>query len=357
MEFGIVGLELAGKTTLFSLLTGHAPAAPSGKRETHVGIAQVPDPRLDRLTAMYKPKKHTPATVRFVDVPGIARGGGQGLNLPELRTMDGLAAVVRGFSSEAVPHPEGEVDPARDLELLETELLMADHTVVTNRLERLGKEQARRKDPAQALEQGALEKCRAALDTGQPLREVELSEDERRALKGFTFFTLKPMLVVLNVGEEDASGLPAALARSGLQRWEGRPQTRVCAVCAPLEQEIGRLEPADQAAFLAELGLPNRALDRVLQAAYELLGLISFLTAGEDECRAWSIKAGTHAARAAGAIHSDIERGFIRAEVVPWQELVEAGSIAACRTRATLRLEGKDYVVQDGDVINFRFNV
>ena len=283
MEFGIVGLELAGKTTLFSLLTGHAPAAAGGKRETHVGMAQVPDPRLDRLTALFQPKKHTPATVRFVDVPGIARGGGQGLNLPELRTLDGLAAVVRGFASEAVPHPEGAVDPARDLELLETELVIADHTLVTNRLERLAKEATRRKDPAQALELGALQRCGAALDQGRPLREVELSDEERRALRGYAFFTLKPLLVVLNVGEGQASSLGPALEASGLRSWEGRPHTRVCAVCAPLEEEIARLEPADQAAFLAELGLPDRALDRVLQAAYELLGLISFLTAGEDE--------------------------------------------------------------------------
>lgn len=358
MEIGIVGLELAGKTTLFSLLTGHAPAAATGKRETHVGIAHVPDTRLDRLTALYKPKKHTPATVRFVDVPGIAKGGGQSLNLAELRTMDGLAAVVRGFASEAVPHPEGSVDPARDLDLLETELLLADHTVATNRLEKLAKEMAKKKDPAQAVEKAALDKAKAALDAGTPLRDVELSTEERHAMKGFTFLTLKPLLVVLNVGEESASDLAGAQKRAGLANWEGKPHVRVCTVCAPLEQEISQLEPPDQAAFLKDLGLPDRALDRVLHAAYELLGLISFLTAGEDECRAWSIPAGTHAVRAAGAIHTDIERGFIRAEVVPWQELVEAeGSIAHCRTKGTLRLEGKDYVVKDGDVINFRFNV
>lgn len=357
MEFGIVGLELSGKTTLFSLLTGHSVVAAAGKRETHVGIAHVPDARLDKLTALFKPKKHTPATVRFVDVPGIARGGGGSLNLPELRTMDGLLAVVRGFGSDAVPHPEGSVDPARDLELLETELLIADHTVVGNRLEKLVKEMAKRKDPLLAVEKGALERAKAALDTGKPLREVELSEEERRSLRGFTFLTLKPLLVVLNVGEEAASDLTGALERSGLKAWEGKPATRICPVSAPIEQEISRLDAADQAAFLADLGLPDRALDRVLHAAYELLGLISFLTSGEDECRAWSIPRGTHAVRAAGAIHTDIERGFIRAEVVPWADLVEAGTIAACRTKGTLRLEGKDYVVADGDVINFRFNV
>lgn len=357
MEFGIVGLELSGKTTLFSLLTGHDPAAATGKRETHVGMAHVPDSRLDRLTALFSPKKHTPATVRFVDVPGIARGGGQSLNLPELRTMDGLLAVVRGFSSDAVPHPEGSVDPARDLELLETELLLADHSVAATRLEKLVKEMAKRKDPALAVEKGALEKGKAALDTGKPLREVEFTEEERRSLKGFTFLTMKPLLAVLNVGEAEASDLAGALSRSGLSRWEGQPHVRVCPVSAPIEQEVSRLDPADQAAFLADLGLPDRALDRVLHAAYELLGLVSFLTVGEDECRAWSIPAGTHAVRAAGAVHSDIEKGFIRAEVVPWQDLLDAGSLAVCRTKGTLRLEGKDYVVKDGDVVHFRFNV
>lgn len=357
MEFGIVGLELSGKTTLFSLLTGHDPAAATGKRETHVGIAQVPDPRLDRLSALFKPKKHTPATVRFVDVPGIARGGGQSLNLPELRTMDGLLAVVRGFASESLPHPEGSVDPARDLELLETELLLADHSVAEGRLEKLVKEMAKRKDPALAVEKAALEKGKTALDMGRPLREVDFTEEEKRSLKGFTFLTMKPLLAVLNVGEGDASDLAGALARSGLSRWEGKPHVRVCPVSAPIEQEISRLEPADQATFLADLGLPDRALDRVLNAAYELLGLISFLTAGEDECRAWSIPAGTPAVRAAGAIHSDIEKGFIRAEVVPVHDLLDVGSLAACRTKGTLRLEGKEYVVKDGDVVHFRFNV
>jgi GTP-binding protein YchF len=357
MEFGIVGLELSGKTTLFSLLTGHAPAASTGKKEAHVGMAHVPDVRLDRLTAMFQPKKRTPATVRFVDVPGIARGGGQSLNLSELRTMDGLLAVVRGFESEAVPHPDGTIDAARDLDLLETEMIMADHTVAENRLEKLVKEMAKKKAPELLVEKEGLERGKAALDAGTPLREVAFSPEELRALRGFTFLTLKPLLAVLNVGEEASSDLPGALARSGLLRWEGKPHVRVTCVCAPLEEEVSRLDPAEQADFLAGLGLPDRALDRVLHAAYELLGLISFLTVGEDECRAWSIASGTHAVKAAGVIHSDIERGFIRAEIVPWQELLDAGSIAACRTRALLRQEGRDYVVKDGDVVNFKFNV
>jgi len=357
MEFGILGLELSGKTTLFSLLTGHIPTHAAGKREAHVGIAQVPDHRLDKLTAMFRPKKHTPATVRFVDVPGVTRGGAAALNLHDLRTMDGLAAVIRGFSSEEVPHPEGDLDPVRDLELLETELLLADLQMVTNRLERLTKELAKRKSQILERELAALEKCRPALEHGTPLREMSLDQQDRAALKGFGFFSLKPLLVLLNAGELDAGGLDEALTGSGLAPWRERVGVAVGAVCATLEQEISRLSAEDQLVFLAELGLPDRALDRVLRAAYELLGLRSFFTVGDDECRAWTIRAGATALKAAGVVHSDFERGFIRAEVATWEELVSAGSWAACRNNASLRVEGKDYVVADGDVINIRFNV
>jgi hypothetical protein len=357
MEFGILGFELSGKSTLFALLTGQAAGAAHGKREVHRGIAQVPDPRLPLLAAIYSPRKVVPATVQFVDVPSITKGGSASLNLPELRTMDGLAIVVRGFASDVVPHPEGDVDPARDLELIDTELLLADLAVADARLERLDREIGKRKAPELEAERAALEKCRPALSAGTPLREVPLTPDEGRLLKGFTFLTRKPLLVILNVGESDVTDLAGASARAGLSAFLGRPGVAVCPVCATLEEEISRLAPADQAEFLRELGLPDRALDRVLHAAYELLGLISFLTVGEDECRAWSIPSGTPAVRAAGTIHSDLEKGFIRAEVVPWQELLDAGSLPVCRQRGSLRLEGKEYIVQDGDVITVRFNV
>ena len=357
MEFGILGLELSGKTTLFSLLTGHQAAADHHRPSAHVGIAHVPDRRLDRLSELFKPRKHTPATVRFVDVPGIVKGGGQGLNIPELRTMDALAVVVRDFPSDAVPHPEGGLGPARDLELMETELLLGDLAVATNRLERLARDLVKRKTPELEAERAAVEHCRLALEAGTPLRRVDLSADELRLLKGFTFLSLKPMLVILNAGEGDAADLAGAVGRAGFGAWQNQPKVAITAVCATLEQEISLLAPADQAAFLADLGLPDRALDRLLRAAYALLGLISFFTVGEDECRAWSVPAATPALKAAGAIHSDFERGFIRAEVVRWDELLDASSIAACRSRGTLHLEGKDYPVQDGDVVTFRFNV
>ena len=357
MEFGILGLEMAGKSTLFALLTGQTAPAAHGKREAHRGIAQVPDQRLTRLAAQYSPRKVTPATVQFVDVPSVTKGGSASLNLPALRTMDGLAVVVRGFASDAVPHPEGAVNPAHDLELLEMELLLADLAVADARIERLDRELGKRKAADLEAERVALEKCRPALAAGTPLREVALSADDARLLKGFTFLTRKPLLVILNAGEDDVADLAGAPARAGLGAFIGRPGVVVCPLCATLEEEVSRLAPADQVEFLRDLGLPDRALDRVLHAAYDLLGLISFLTVGEDECRAWSIPAGTPAVRAAGAIHSDLEKGFIRAEVVPWQELLDAGSLAACRQRGTLRLEGKEYTVQDGDVITIRFNV
>jgi len=357
MEFGILGLELSGKTTLFSLLTGHHVAAVHGKREAHVGVAHVPDARLERLASLFAPRTPVAATVRFVDVPGVVKGGSANLNLPELRTMDGLAAVVRGFASVTVPHPEGSIDPARDVDLLETELLLADLNVVENRAKRLESELKKHRLPDLEAERVALERCRLALEAGSPLRQAGLSAEDRQHLKGFGFLSLKPLLVVLNVGEESASDLPGALVGAGLDRWQGRPGVATSAVCATLEQEISLLAPADQAAFLTDLGLPDRALDRLLRAAYALLGLVSFFTIGDDEVRAWSIPEATHAVKAAGVVHTDMERGFIRAEVTPWQELVEAGSFAACRAHGTLRLEGKDYPVRDGDVITFRFNV
>ena len=357
MEFGILGLELSGKTTLFSLLTGHHVAAVHGKREAHVGVAHVPDTRLERLAVLFAPRKAIAATVRFVDVPGIVKGGSASLNIPELRTMDGLAAVVRGFVSPTVPHPEGSIDPARDVELLETEFLLADLAVLENRLHRLEGELKKHRTPELEAERSALEHCRHALEAGTPLRQAALSAEDRGHLKGFGFLSLKPLLIVLNVGEESASDLADALVGSGLDRWPGKPGLAASAVCATLEEEISLLAPADQAAFLADLGLPDRALDRLLRAAYELLGLVSFFTVGDQEVRAWSIPDGTHAVKAAGVVHTDMERGFIRAEVTPCQALVEAGSFAACRTHGTLRLEGKDYAVRDGDVITFRFSV
>ena len=234
-------------------------------------------------------------------------------------------------------------------------MLLADLSVVTNRLERVAKDVAKKKTPELELEKDLLTRFRAALDKGEPLRPFEVSPDEEKLVRGFGLLTRKPMLVILNASERRSLGSRRARSqRAKLDKWKGQPKVAFSEVSAPIEQEIAAMSPEDQAEFLKGLGLPDRALDRLLHAAYDLLGLISFLTAGEDECRAWSIPQGTHAVKAAGVIHTDFEKHFIRAEVVPFQTLVETGSLAACRTHGTLRLEGRDYVVKDGDVINFR---
>jgi hypothetical protein len=359
MEVGILGLAGSGKTTLFSLLTGSggALAATPRRDQAAVGMGRVPDPRLDRLSEMYQPRKITPAIVRYVDVPAVGgdRPGEASLNIPELRTMDALLVVVRAFASDAVPHPLGSVDPARDLARIEEEFQLQDLMVVERRIERLEKDLARRRDPELAAELELLQRCRQTLEDGRPLRSEGFERADRQRLRGFTFLSIKPILAVVNVGE-DAIG-EDAFADQRWQQWLAGPATGCTSVCATLEREISELEAADAAAFMADLGIVDRALDRVAREAYRLLGLISFFTVGEDECRAWSVPAETPAVEAAGAIHSDISRGFIRAEVVPHTELLAAGSLAACRQQGTLRLEGKTYPVRDGDVVHYRFNV
>jgi len=358
MEVGIMGLAACGKTSLFCLLTGQEPTAAGGRRDSaQVGIAKVPDPRLDSLAAMYAPKKTTPATIRFADVPGIPdeHRGDTSFNLPELRTADALMVVLRSFPSDVVAHPKGSVDPLRDLGHIEEEFILQDQMVVERRLERLRKDIQKRRDPELERERDLLERCLVVLEDARPLRAEEFDANARKKLRGFTFLSLKPMLVVVNVGEDEVASDP--FSDLGWEAWTSRPGLAFTRVSATLEAELTELEGDDALVFMEDLGLEDRALDRIIGESYSLLGLISFFTVGEDECRAWSILDGTEALDAAGEIHSDIQRGFIRAEVVPCDELLEAGSLAACRQRGTLRLEGKTYPVVDGEVVHFRFNV
>jgi GTP-binding protein YchF len=357
LRAGLLGLPSSGKTTLFQLLTS-AREAPrtQGKSEANVGISRVPDERLDRLTALFNPKKRVPATVEFADMAaGRATGGTQALlDVVAYRNADALLHVVRAFRDPSVPHAQGSIDPARDARLLEDELILADLGVVERRLERLAKDL--KKTPTADLkhEDATLARAKTWLEDGRALRTLELSGDEVKRFRGFQFLSAKPLLIVANLDEADVASAGDASRLLGLEDFVTTSTAGVVGVCAKIELEIAQLDPADAAAFLADLGLASSGLDRVIRAAYELLGYISFFTVGEDECRAWSIPRGTPALLAAGEIHTDIQRGFIRAEVVPCEELLARGSLAACRDQGSLRLEGKEYIVADGDCIEFR---
>jgi GTP-binding protein YchF len=355
VQLGILGLPKSGKTTLFNTLTTSHQAtdkfASSG--QTNMGTATVRDTRLEQLRDLFHPKRYVPATVQYVDIPGLKRGeSAESIDLGKLKMVDALVHVVRAFDDPEILHPEGSVDPARDVEMLDLELILADHDLVERRIERLDKAVKRGLTPEEQKEKALLaDVIRPALEGETPLRQIELDADDERRLRGFQLLSAKPMLVVINAGEDRAAADPSSFGVAA------KTGTRTVVVSAPIEQEISQLPPDEQKEFLADLGLSAPSLDRVTRASYDLLGLISFFTVGEDEVRAWTIRRGTPARGAAGTIHSDIERGFIRAEVVRWDDLLRLKTMAACREAALLRLEGKEYVMQDGDVAHFRFNV
>ncbi|MEO8198135.1 MAG: redox-regulated ATPase YchF [Thermoanaerobaculia bacterium] len=355
MQLGILGLQKAGKTTLFNTLTASHEA--TGKflasDATHLGVAKVPDPRLAALRDLFHPKKYTPATVEYVDIPGLTKGeGAESLDLAKLKTVDALLHVVRAFEDAEIAHPDGGVDPLRDVHTIDLELILSDHTLIERRLDRLEKAAKRGPSAEDEREKKLLKEIiLPALEAERPVRALTLEADDERLLRGYQLLTAKPMLVVLNVGE---SAVASATPKDyGLDT----AKHPAIVVSAPIEEEISRLSDAEQKEFLGDLGLTEPSLDRVLRASFELLGRIAFFTVGEDEVRAWTIRRGIHAKEAAGTIHSDIERGFIRAEVVACAALLEHKTLAHCRDKGLLRLEGKEYIVLDGDVINFRFNV
>ena len=355
LRAGLIGLPSSGKTTLFRLLTS-AREAPrtQGKTEAHVGVTRVPDHRLDELTALFQPKKRVPATVEFADMAAARGETASLLDVAAYRNADALVHVVRAFADPSVPHPKITVDAARDAQLIEEELILADLGVAEKRLERLAKDLKRNASADLKHEHDVVVRARAALEAGTPLRKLGLASDDAKRLRGFQFLSAKPLLVVMNVDEADIARGDRASETLGLAPFLAVSGGAAVPVCAKIELEIAELEETDAAAFLADLGLRESGLDRVIRAAYDLLGYISFFTVGDDECRAWSIPRGTPAQEAAGAIHSDIARGFIRAEVVPCDRLLARGSLAACRDHGELRLEGKEYIVLDGDVITFR---
>src|SRR6266571_4433652 len=338
MQTGIVGLPQVGRTTLFRILTRAHLEEKGGRSATHIGVARVPEPRIDQLAALFKPHKVTYATVDYVDVGGIVRDRARdSAVLAPLREVDALAHVLRVFDDPAVPHPAGSVDPLRDAQSLDLELMLSDLEQIERRLERLEKDLKKKKDPATEHEHALLVRCRASIESEHPLRELEFAAEERKILTGFMFLSLQ-----------------TAVERHGLQKLRGRPQSAVVPICGRIEAELAELDDAAAAELLAAYGLKEPGLHRLIRATYDLLGLISFFTAGDPEVRAWTIRRGTPAVRAAGAIHTDIERNFIRAEVVRCEDLLAAGSWPAAREKGQVRLEGKDYVVQEGDVILFR---
>jgi GTP-binding protein YchF len=360
LRAALIGFPSTGKTTLFQLMTAARETARShGRGEATIGISKVPDERLDRLTAMYNPRKRVPATIEFADIAGGATGGAQALlDVAAYRNADALVHVVRAFRDEAVPHVSGSVNPARDVQAMEDELILADLGIAERRIERLEKDLKKTKSAELEKERDLMVRCQAALEEGTPLRALGLAGDDQKRLRGFQMLSAKPLLIVINLDESEASAAAdtaAAAARAGLTERLSRAAVGAVPLCAKIELEIAELDPADAAAFLADLGLAESGLARVIRASYDLLGYMSFFTVGEDECRAWSIPRGTHAQEAAGEIHSDIARGFIRAEVVAYDALIARGSHAACRDHGEVRLEGKEYIVADGDVINFRF--
>ena len=369
MKVGIVGLPRVGKTTIFNLLTqGRADASTWGNsREAHIGIARVPDPRIDRLTEIVKPKKTTYATVEYVDLPGLARGEGKAAlegqpkdmlsYLNSLKNVDTLLHVVRGFADPGLPHVEGTVDPLRDIGLFELELIFSDLAIVEKRLERLSKDLKKIKSIDLEAENELLLRFKTALESEQPLREIPLTQDEAKRVRGFTFLTAKPMLLAINLGDGDAAKIDTVVEAFKLERQAGMTNVGIVAVCGKIESEIATLPQEEAAEFMVDFNLPGNALDRIINKSYDLLGVFSFYTAGEPEVRAWTIPRGTAAAQAAGVIHSDIEKGFIKAEVVSYDDMIELGTFAVAKSRGVLRLEGKEYSVRDGDVILFRFNV
>jgi ribosome-binding ATPase len=349
MKVGIVGFPRAGKTTVFNALTGlqAAVGAYGDPGKPNLGAIKVPDERIDRLAAIFKPRKTTLAEVVFVDFPGAAErttGVLDQTTLVQMRDADALVQVVRGMPDAVT---QDAADAARDIEAFKSELVLADLAIVEKRLERL------RKEKGKEQEAELLQRCLTVLEAETPLRRAEFSAAEERTLSGFGLLSRLPLMVVVNVGEEEI----AAPLSDAVQARLATDTVPGIALCAQIEMEIAALEPGDRTAFLADLGLRDSARGRFVQAAYALLDLISFLTTGEDEVRAWPIRRGTTAVKAAGKIHSDIERGFIRAEVVAYADFMQFGSEAKCREAGKLRLEGKEYVVQDGDIIHYRFNV
>jgi len=361
MQVGIIGLPYSGKSTLFDTLLKHISQDESGKfkTETERGVVKVPDSRLDFLSSLFNPKKTVYATIEYVKVPGLDKEGHKGkgfspLFLTNLKNVDVLLIMIRDFENELYPHPSGNIDPKRDMSFIETEFILNDYAIAENRIAKLEKLVMKTQDPKDKRELDVLRKCMEHLEGEYPLRTLSLDETEKNAIRGFQFLSEKPVLFTLNIAEEDIPNTEQII-----KKWDQEISLNctITALSAEIEKEIAELNPPDAEIFLKDLGISEPALIKLLHASYDLLGLGSFFTYSENECRAWTFHRGINAQKAAGLIHSDMERGFIRAEVVSFEILREMGSIQACKEKGLVRLEGKDYIVQDGDIILIRFNV
>lgn len=355
MKTAIIGLPMVGKTSLFTILTGAAQESRIGSTAVRTGVAKVPDPRVDALAELYQPPKITFATVEYIDAPAISKESLRDpAYLASLRVVDAFAHVLRIFQDETVPHEHGSVDPARDFNDVEMELILSDLVVVEKRLERVDKDRKKVRSADLDQEYDLLVRCKDALEANTPLRNLEFEAEDEKRIRGFQFLSQKPMLLVLNLGEEDAPRLHEVEEQYRNGALAGKARTGVTAVCGKIEAELAELPREEAADYLSSYGLKESGLQRIISATYELLGLMSFLTAGDTEVRAWTIPIKSKAVNAAGAIHSDFEKKFIRAEVVNWKSLVDLGGYPGVREKGLLRLEGKEYVVKDGDVLVIR---
>ncbi|MDZ7721497.1 MAG: redox-regulated ATPase YchF [candidate division KSB1 bacterium] len=362
MKIGIVGLGQSGKTTLFNALTGSAAQTgfASGKAEANKANVQVPDERVETLTEIYQPEKKVPAVIEYIDLAGLTaseqkKGGLTDEFLGNLRTVDAVLILTRAFHNDSVPHPLNSIDPKRDFDLIQSDLLLSDLNVIENRMQRLEKQIKAKKTAEDQREYDLLQSFSEALENETPLRDLEISREQEMMIRGYQFLTLKPLIVALNIGEEeipDSETIPEAFEE--LFKAE---QSTVVLISAQIEMEIQQLSDEEAEAFRRDIGITHSAMQRLIRLSYEFLGLISFFTVGSDEVRAWTIPLNTAAPQAAGAIHTDFERGFIRAEVVSYDEFIQRKSLQKCKTDGVLRLEGKDYIVKDGDIISFRFAV
>ncbi len=355
MRLGIIGLPQSGKTTLFNALTrGSQPTGATGKIEIHTAVVDVPDARVDRLSVMFNPKKTIYAKVTYVDIAGLdgsaGKAGISGALLNQLSQMDGFIQVVRVFEDENVPHIHEQVDPQRDIQNMESELVLNDLIAVERKLERLEEEKKKGAGRDKSLverEQVLFRRFQDSLANEIPLRDIAISEEEEKLLSGFGFLSRKPMLIVLNTAEGQT---PPTIKYDHLQ-------SRVVALQGKLEMDIAQLSPDEAALFLAEYGIDEPSLNRMIKLSYDLLGLESFFTVGPDECRAWTLRKGSTAPEAAGEIHTDLQKGFIRAEVISYDDLISLGGMNEAKAKGRLRLEGKEYIVKDGDILNIRFNI